>query len=410
VGPRRKYKARERKLEEICSGDCIAGLSFNRCAGRRGAAGSFRPCCLLQPFVVCAAVDATLEAGTLSLELSCNNLAKMDFMGKSDPYIEVLEYSDQTGEWAEIGKTEVQLQELNPKFEKTINVRCTASDIAPLRFEVYDDDSGGKADKKKRDLIGRATISKFAIIDASQNGKRELHSTLSNENGQCQGKLHVKVLGDLPADSSTSHRVLVSIGLKTLKAPNAGFALMGLTAADSVQIEVDMVGQQSVDLINEGRKSSKFETAAIPLSTMMLPDWQCDVSFWCDERQDHDVQFKLQKYDVGKKAAGPIVGHGWANLTNVAALSQETWTIKLLMGDLKGGMLDKDLSALRAAEVPTIDVQVSVTRNEEVKAALMSNLYTKFDADGDGQIDLGELTTLLTVRVYTSCSGACVHD
>ena len=175
-----------------------------------------------------------------------------------------------------------------------------------------------------------------------------------------------------------------------------------------MQIEVDMAGQQSVDLINEGRKSSKFETVAIPLTALMSADWQCDVSFWCDGRTDHEVQFKLKKYDVEKKAAGPILVHGWSLVANT--VTTESRTIKLLKGDLKDGMLDKDLSALRAAEVPTIDVQVSVTRNEEVKAALMSNLYTKFDADGDGQIDLGELTTLLTVRVHNSCSGACVHD
>ena len=332
----------------------------------------------------------------LKLELSCTNLANKDFMGKSDPYVVVLEYSDQTGEWREIGVTEVQLNELNPKFKASIAVQCAASDISPLRFEVYDDDSGGKADKNKRDLIGRATITKFAIVDAAQTGNRILHSTLSNENGHSQGKLHVKVVGDVPADASTSNRVLVSIGLKTVSIPKGALAAMGLTEADSMQIEVDMAGQQSVDLINEGRKSSKFETVAIPLTALMSADWQCDVSFWCDGRTDHEVQFKLKKYDVEKKAAGPILVHGWSLVANT--VTTESRTIKLLKGDLKDGMLDKDLSALRAAEASTLNVEISVAQNEKCRTALMDNVYTKFDADGDGMIDLGELTTLLTVR------------
>jgi hypothetical protein len=126
-------------------------------------------------------------------------------MGKSDPYVVVLEYSDQTGEWREIGVTEVILNELNPKFKASIAVQCAASDISPLRFEVYDDDSGGKADKNKRDLIGIATITKFAIVDAAQTGNRILHSTLSNKSGHSQGSLHVKVVGDVPATKSTTN-------------------------------------------------------------------------------------------------------------------------------------------------------------------------------------------------------------
>jgi len=350
-----------------------------------------------------------VDDAKLSLELSCRNLARMDNfgLGKSDPYVEVLEYSAETGAWTEIGVTEVQLKELNPTFKSAISLSCAASDVSPLRFMVWDDDSGGKADKKKRDLIGSATITKFAIIHASQTESRQLHSTLSNENGICHGKLHVRVLGNLPADSQTSNRVLVSIGLKTLS-NTGGLELMGLSEADSVQIEVAMSGQQSVDLMTEGVESSSFVTAAIPLSTMKLVDWQCDVSFWCDGRQDHEVQFQLRKHEpaarqgsitmADKREPGRIVGHGRTTLTNVTALTKERRSIRLLAGNLKDGMLDKDLSALRAAEVPVIEVELSVARNEDIKAAMLSNVYLPFDANHDGTMDLEELKALLAVR------------
>jgi hypothetical protein len=99
-----------------------------------------------------------------------------------------------------------------------------------------------------------------------------------------------------------------------------------------------------------------------------------------------------------KREPGRIVGHGRTTLTNVTALTKERRSIRLLAGNLKDGMLDKDLSALRAAEVPVIEVELSVSRNEDIKAAMLSNVYLPFDANHDGTMDLEELKALLAVR------------
>ena len=87
---------------------------------------------------------------------------------------------------------------LDPDFATQIDLNLAADPIAPLRFDVWDDDSGGKChaasprrslrcqrpeapqrrhndihnagkkDPKKRDLIGRATFTKFAAREAAQ--------------------------------------------------------------------------------------------------------------------------------------------------------------------------------------------------------------------------------------------------
>ena len=57
------------------------------------------------------------------------------------------------------------MQQLDPDFATLIELK-SGSDAAPLRFDVWDDDSG-KKDPKKRDLIGRATFTKFALTEAA---------------------------------------------------------------------------------------------------------------------------------------------------------------------------------------------------------------------------------------------------
>jgi hypothetical protein len=47
------------------------------------------------------------SAMTLQLQLSCRGLAKMDFLGMSDPYVEVHEYSALMDKYVKIGETEV---------------------------------------------------------------------------------------------------------------------------------------------------------------------------------------------------------------------------------------------------------------------------------------------------------------
>ena len=42
------------------------------------------------------------------LQISCRGLAKMDFLGKSDPYVEVYEYRVLMDVYVKIGETEVQ--------------------------------------------------------------------------------------------------------------------------------------------------------------------------------------------------------------------------------------------------------------------------------------------------------------
>lgn len=59
------------------------------------------------------------------------------------------------------------LQQVDPDFATLIELKSGSDAVAPLRVDVWDDDSGGKKDPKKRDLIGRATFTKFALTEAA---------------------------------------------------------------------------------------------------------------------------------------------------------------------------------------------------------------------------------------------------
>ena len=55
-------------------------------------------------------MPAVTPENMAKLQISCRGLAKMDFLGKSDPYVEVYEYRVLMDVYVKIGETEVQLK------------------------------------------------------------------------------------------------------------------------------------------------------------------------------------------------------------------------------------------------------------------------------------------------------------
>lgn len=68
----------------------------------------------------------------------------MDTFSKSDPY--VILYVQRNNKWAEYGRTETIMDNLNPNFSKTFIIEYFFECKQPLRFEVNDYDGKNSFD------------------------------------------------------------------------------------------------------------------------------------------------------------------------------------------------------------------------------------------------------------------------
>ncbi|XP_025114758.1 copine-3-like isoform X5 [Pomacea canaliculata] len=96
-------------------------------------------------------------------------LDKMDFFGKSDPYLEILR-STPGGSWQLVHRTEVVKNNLNPSwkpFELSVNTLCGRNKKQIMKFDVYDWDSDGS-----HDYIGGFSAPLEDMLQAQQH---ELH-------------------------------------------------------------------------------------------------------------------------------------------------------------------------------------------------------------------------------------------
>ncbi|XP_052230447.1 copine-3-like isoform X2 [Dreissena polymorpha] len=90
-------------------------------------------------------------------------LENKDFMGKSDPYLEILKQSSDGG-WLVVHRTEVVKNNLNPRwrpFQLPLQSLCGGDKTRTVKFDVYDWDSDGS-----HDIIGGFTTTVQELIDA----------------------------------------------------------------------------------------------------------------------------------------------------------------------------------------------------------------------------------------------------
>ncbi|XP_060567212.1 copine-3-like [Ruditapes philippinarum] len=107
------------------------------------------------------------EGGEIAIcTFKARKLDNKDFLGKSDPYLEILR-GNPDGSWQVVHRTEVVKNNLNPhwrQFTIPVHTLCGGDKTKPVKFDVYDWDSDGS-----HDLIGGFTVS-VKDLEAS-NGK-----------------------------------------------------------------------------------------------------------------------------------------------------------------------------------------------------------------------------------------------
>ena len=70
----------------------------------------------------------------------------MDVFSKSDPICRVYQWVELNKNWVKVGQTERIDNNLNPDFKTTINMNFQFEAHQKIKFEVIDDDGGGKFD------------------------------------------------------------------------------------------------------------------------------------------------------------------------------------------------------------------------------------------------------------------------
>ena len=89
---------------------------------------------------LCATLGrATKLKDTLEMFISCENLNNVEVLGKSDPQVHVYIRGIDEREWTLVDKSEVQMNNLNPEFQKVFEVDYAFEEPEELLFQVFDD-------------------------------------------------------------------------------------------------------------------------------------------------------------------------------------------------------------------------------------------------------------------------------
>jgi len=112
----------------------------------------------------------TASAGNSKIELSleCNGLFDADVFSKSDPFVVVYMRAgsasgSSSGRWSEIGRTEIIMNNLNPKFSKKFDIDYAFEVVQTLKFEVYDMDEAS-SNLAKHDFLGECQVNLGELV------------------------------------------------------------------------------------------------------------------------------------------------------------------------------------------------------------------------------------------------------
>ena len=109
---------------------------------------------------------SSLPSTSVELSLRCEKLRDLDTFSKSDPFCVVeLKTMGVQNAWMEVGRTECIMDNLNPVWQKKINLDYNFEQRQMLRLRVYDLDSdsvGSKLDSQ--DFLGMAECSLGEVV------------------------------------------------------------------------------------------------------------------------------------------------------------------------------------------------------------------------------------------------------
>ncbi|XP_037044679.1 copine-9-like [Bradysia coprophila] len=135
---------------------------------------------MLTPFVQPKVCTTKIE-----LSLSCNGLMNLDIASKSDPYcvLSMKERWQNEISWRQIARTETIDDCLNPQWAKKFVVDYKFETIQDMKFEIRDDDSGGKCGKYQVMGVFQTILSDIVAHSGKQFAGK-LKSSLAEDCGE----------------------------------------------------------------------------------------------------------------------------------------------------------------------------------------------------------------------------------
>lgn len=125
-------------------------------------------------------MSAAVPTSTVELSVSCKNLRNLDTFSKSDPLCALFMEEFGGKGWAEVGRTEMIVNNLNPEFAKKFVMTFFFEERQKLRFEVYDIDSTspvlanhdflGRFESTLGEIVSLGTVSKPLIGSGGNYG------------------------------------------------------------------------------------------------------------------------------------------------------------------------------------------------------------------------------------------------
>ncbi|KAL2085742.1 hypothetical protein ACEWY4_019062 [Coilia grayii] len=125
----------------------------------------------------------------VELTVSCENLLDKDVFSKSDPMC-VLLMNISGSQWSEVGRTEMVLNCLNPKFAKKFLLDYYFEVVQKVKFELYDIDNSS-ADLSKHDFLGEFECTLGQIVSS-----RKLTHPLVLKNNKPAGKGAITIFAE----------------------------------------------------------------------------------------------------------------------------------------------------------------------------------------------------------------------
>ena len=117
-------------------------------------------------------------SSSVEIFVSCRDLKNLDTFSKSDPIVKIYMQNEKTKQWVLIGETERVMNNLNPNFQRSINVVYFFEKHQVLKFDVLDDDGKnsfdtvGWAQMSMGDVMGARAQTKMVDLQAKEGGKR----------------------------------------------------------------------------------------------------------------------------------------------------------------------------------------------------------------------------------------------
>jgi len=129
-----------------------------------------------------------LPTSTVELSISCTNLSDCDWLSKSDP-VAFIFGKVKGGDWRELWRSEMLVNEHNPKWKSTFVHEYRFEENQPIKIEIFDWDSGDfdvKNKLKDQDLIGRIETNLASLVSAKQ-----FNAVLRGKDNRAAGKCAV---------------------------------------------------------------------------------------------------------------------------------------------------------------------------------------------------------------------------